>query len=166
MVFFSIAAMKTLPQDILTDLETLEILPILKLNPGALLSCNGDNDDFDSIEETLIVLQNPEKNALKFKIDPSILSNCQTLPPSTPEIHRKILQKAKLSEDFVDKLIAFHLGHFTLTLDDLMEFFVHSNQVFAHFAHHCPGFRELTPNDQSLILMSNSSLYFQLHMAR
>ena len=160
--------MKTLPQDILTDLETLEILPILKLNPGAVLSCN-DDDDHDSIEETLIVFQdgntNPEhQNNSRFKIDPSLLSNYQTLP--TPEIHQKILQKAKLSEDFVDKLIAFHLGHFTLTLDDLMEYFVHSNQVFAHFAHHCPGFRELTPNDQSLILMSNSTLYFQLHMAR
>jgi len=164
--------MKTLPQDILTDLETLEILPILKLNPGAVsLSCNGIDDieeNHDSIEETLIVFQdgntNPEhQNNSRFKIDPSLLSNYQTLP--TPEIHQKILQKAKLSEDFVDKLIAFHLGHFTLTLDDLMEYFVHSNQVFAHFAHHCPGFRELTPNDQSLILMSNSTLYFQLHMA-
>ena len=159
--------MKTLPQDILTDLETLEFLPILKLNPASLLlSCNEDHDDHDSIEETLIVFQdthqNPalEQNA-KFKIDPTLSSQTPT-----PEIHRKILQKAKLSEDFVDKLIAFHLGHFTLTLDDLMEYFVHSNQVFTHFAHHCPGFRELTPNDQSLILMSNSSLYFQLHMAR
>ena len=161
--------MKTLPQDILTDLETLEFLPILKLNPGLLLSCNDEHDDdHDSIEETLIVFQdthqNPlveQKNGGLFKIDPSLSSQTPT-----PEIHRKILQKAKLSEDFVDKLIAFHLGHFTLTLDDLMEYFVHSNQVFTHFAHHCPGFRELTPNDQSLILMSNSSLYFQLHMAR
>merc|ERR1719433_883845 len=125
-------------------------------------------ENHDSIEETLIVFQdgntNPEhQNNSRFKIEPNLLSNYQTLP--TPEIHQKILQKAKLSEDFVDKLIGFHLGHFTLTLDDFMEYFVHSNQVFAHFAHHCPGFRELTPNDQSLILMSNSTLYFQLHMA-
>jgi len=158
--------MKTLPQDILTDLETLEILPILKLNPGAVsLSCNGIDDmeeNHDSIEETLIVFQdgntNPEhQNNSRFKIDPSLLSNYQTLP--TPEIHQKILQKAKLSEDFVDKLIAFHLGHFTLTLDDLMEYFVHSNQVFAHFAHHCPGFRELTPKFDSVF----STTYGKLH---
>ena len=76
--------MKTLPQDILTDLETLEILPILKLNPGAVsLSCNGIDDieeNHDSIEETLIVFQdgntNPEhQNNSRFKIDPSLLSN-------------------------------------------------------------------------------------------
>ena len=82
--------MKTLPQDILTDLETLEILPILKLNPGAVsLSCNGIDDieeNHDSIEETLIVFQdgntNPEhqNNSSRIKIDPSLLSNYQTLP--------------------------------------------------------------------------------------
>lgn len=147
--------MKTLPEDILTELESVETLPILKLNPESL-------HNQDPIEETLVVFQN--SLAAKPIVDPTLLKELSQIP--THEIHKRIKKEAKISEDFVDKLVAFHVGHFTLTLDDLMDYLVHLDRVFAHFAHHCPGFHELNPNDQSLLLMSNTSLYFQLHMAR
>ena len=78
----------------------------------------------------------------------------------------QVYSASRVPELFVDKLVAFHFGHLSLTVDDLTSYFVHLDKTLAKFAYHVKEFRDLSENDRSALLMANAPQYFQLHMCR
>ena len=136
----------TVPEELLENFD--ESLPILILNPDGIYS-----EDLD----VLSISSNYQQMPKKIEVNSNV---------SLHDIHKFVYEKSTVPENFVDKLIAFHLGHLCLRTSDLTEYFLHLDQTFAAFAHNVPAFRDLTPNDQNTLLLNNSPLYFQLHLAK
>ena len=82
------------------------------------------------------------------------------------EIHGLIASRIEVSQDFVDKLIALHLGHISLTVEDLTEYFFHLDRIFHTFAHHSQDYLSLSKNDQAALLIANAPLYYHLYLTR
>ena len=85
---------------------------------------------------------------------------------SLDSIHKLVSEKCHVSQDFVDKVIAFHLGHLTLTVEDLTGYFGFLDKTLYLFAHHCRDFNDLTAGDQHALLLDNAPIYFHLHLSR
>ena len=97
---------------------------------------------------------------------------CQILDDETiqtkslPEIHRLVVQQSKVPQNFVDKLVALHMGHLSLSVEDLSEYFFHLDRIFNTFAHHSLDFQTLTKNDQAALLIANAPMYYHLYLTR
>ena len=85
---------------------------------------------------------------------------------SLDQIHRLVSDKCHVSQDFVDKVIAFHLGHLILTVEDITGYFSFLDKNLHLFAHYCKDFTDLTAGDQHALLLDNAPIYFQLHLTR
>lgn len=139
------------PEDLLVvDMEAN--LPILSLNPE-VHSYN------EPIEESLFVSSMSSDQ-------PRHIEHQMEAGTAPQYIHKRVYAKSQVPQAFVDKLIAFHLGHLSLSVSDLTDYFLHLDRTFSEFAYNVPAFRQLSPNDQSTLLLNNSPLYFQLHLAR
>ena len=97
---------------------------------------------------------------------------CQILDDETiqtkslPEIHKLVVKQSKVPQNFVDKLVSLHMGHLSLSVEDLSEYFFHLDRIFNTFAHHSLDFRTLTKNDQAALLIANAPMYYHLYLTR
>ncbi len=136
-----------------------------ELPPLPVLGVSADIDDL-SCEDSIVILDaNPLSTmGLGAEVTEADLAAVGSL--NWAQIHKKVYSEARVPELFVDKLVAFHCGHLSLTVDDLTSYFMHLDKTFSKFAYHLKEFRDLSENDRSALLLANAPLYFQLHMCR
>ena len=145
-IFLGLVGSWAVPEELLKDVD--ESLPILILSPE-----NMENLDLLSIVDNHASIPNKRSHEMNHN-------------EPLHSIHKKVYELAKAPENFVDKVVAFHLGHMSLSTSDLTDYFLHLDQTFAEFAYSVPAFRDLTVNDQRTLLLNNSPLYFQFHLAK
>ena len=112
------------------------------------------------IEESLEIGEIDELPDLK--LEDTLLQRRHSLE----QIHRLVSDRCHVSQDFVDKVIAFHLGHLILTVEDITSYFSFLDKSLHLFAHYCKDFTDLTAGDQHALLLDNAPIYFQLHLIR
>ena len=149
--FFSLTVKPELPLDLVADLDTL---PILTTAP------NIRSYDQESLEDSLIVREQSQTKTCQILDDETIRTK------SLPEIHKLILNQSKVPQIFVDKLVSLHMGHLSLSVEDLSEYFFHLDRIFNTFAHHSQDFLTLSKNDQAALLIANAPLYYHLYLTR
>ena len=147
--FFSLTVKPELPLDLVADLDTL---PILTTAP------NIRSYDQESLEDSLIVREQSQTKTCQILDDETIRTK------SLPEIHKLILNQSKVPQIFVDKLVSLHMGHLSLSVEDLSEYFFHLDRIFNTFAHHSQDFLTLSKNDQAALLIANAPLYYHLYL--
>lgn len=132
----------------------VDTLPILTTAP------NIHSYNQAPIEDSLILRQASES-------DSTPLLDAETIERQPLNIiHQLIAQQSKVSADFVDKLVAFHLGHLSLSVEDVTEYFFQLDRRFHDFARHSLDYLTLTKNDQAALLIANAPLYYHLHLTR
>jgi len=140
-----------LPLDLVADIDTL---PILTTAP------NIRSYDQESLEDSLIVRDKSQTETCQILDDETIRTK------SLPDIHKLITNQSKVPQIFVDKLVSLHMGHLSLSVEDLSEYFFHLDRVFNTFAHHSQDFQTLTKSDQAALLIANAPLYYHLYLTR
>ena len=140
-----------LPLDLITDLENL---PILATAP------NIHSYNQAPIEDSLVIRES-RGNQRRQILDTETI---QSEP--LHEIHKLIQNRASVSQNFVDKLVALHMGHITMAVEDLTDYFFHLDQVFHDFAHHSQDYLTLSKNDRMALLIANAPLYYHLYLTR
>ena len=140
-----------LPLDLVADIDTL---PILTTAP------NIRSYDQESLEDSLIVREQSQTETCQILDDETIQTK------SLPEIHKLIANQSTVPQNFVDKLVSLHMGHLSLSVEDLSEYFFHLDRIFNTFAHHSVDFRTLTKNDQAALLIANAPMYYHLYLTR
>lgn len=140
-------------------------LPVLAVS-SASPCCSGAASE-DSCEDSIVIVDpTPQQELRQFPpVGPAEAEAVAHMSPA--EIHAWVCAQMPVPETFVDKLVAFHLGQLTLTVDDLTSYYLYLDARFARFAHHLPAFRAIaSDNDRATLITANSPLYFQLHMSR
>merc|ERR1739838_1014860 len=140
-----------LPLDLVADMDTLPILTT---------ASHIRSYDQESLEDSLIVREQSQTKTCQILDDETIRTK------SLPEIHKLILNQSKVPQIFVDKLVSLHMGHLSLSVEDLSEYFFHLDRIFNTFAHHSQDFLTLSKNDQAALLIANAPLYYHLYLTR
>ena len=140
-----------LPLDLVADMDTLPILTT---------ASHIRSYDQESLEDSLIVREQSQTETCQILDDVTIQTK------SLPEIHKLIVDQSKVPQNFVDKLVSLHMGHLSLSAEDLSEYFFHLDRIFNTFAHHVLDFRTLTKNDQAALLIANAPMYYHLYLTR
>ena len=146
-----ISDLPELPLELVANLDTLPILTT---------SSNVQSYNQIPIEESLIIRDEPSTKICY------LLDKDRVADQPLHQIHQLISEKAKVPQDFVDKLVAFHLGHLSLSVDDITQYFLHLDSILYSFAQHCPDFTALSKNDQNALLLANAPLYYHLYLTR
>ena len=90
----------------------------------------------------------------------------QDLPNISPAgVHQRLTSVESIPEEFASKLVSLHFGHSYMEVNDLTSLLLHLERRFYTFAKSLPEFQALSFQDQQSLLMANSSMYVQLHLA-
>ena len=143
--------MSDLPLDLVADLDTLPILAT---------ASNVTSYNQIPIEQSLVIRE------IESNQNPRILTDDEVRNLSLDEIHRKIADHFEVPTIFVDKLVAFHMGHFSLSTEDISQYFLYLDKIFQSFADHSSDFQSLSKNDQDALKMANAPLYYHLYLTR
>lgn len=112
-------------------------------------------------EKSLVRPQGMEDKALKV-----VDSNRRLVSPNVGEIHERVCREIPMPQSLVDKIVAFHCGQLTLTVENLIQLNLFLETRFRRFAENIPEFMTLGEDDRNTLLLANSPYYFQLYMAR
>jgi hypothetical protein len=88
--------------------------------------------------------------------------NRQLSAQNVADIHERICRELPVPAAFVEKLVAFHLGQLTLTVDNLTQFFLFLESRFRRFANSLHAFQNLGDEDREILLTANAPYYFQV----
>ena len=88
--------------------------------------------------------------------------NRQLSAQNVADIHERICREMPVPPVFVEKLVAFHFGQLTLTVENLIQFFLFLESRFRRFAHSLHAFQNLGEEDREILLTANAPYYFQV----
>lgn len=88
--------------------------------------------------------------------------NRQPTTQNVGDVHERICRENPVPEALVDKIVAFHFGQLTLTIDNLTQFYLFLEARFRKFAHALNVFQSLGTEDRDILLTNNAPYYFQV----
>ena len=88
--------------------------------------------------------------------------NRQMSTQNVGDLHERVCRENPMPAALVDKMVAFHFGQLTLTMENLTQYYLYLESRFRKFAHSVHAFQSLGAEDQDILLTSNAPFYFQV----
>ena len=106
---------------------------------------------------TVAAAPNMDEKALKV-----VDLNRQLSMQNIGDIHDRVCRETPVPSAFVEKLVAFHFGQLTLTVQNLTQFYLFLENRFRKFANQLDAFKNLGEEDREILLTTNAPFYFQV----
>ena len=88
--------------------------------------------------------------------------NRQMSTQNVGDIHERVCREMPVPSAFVEKLVAFHFGQLTLTVENLTQYYLFLETRFRKFANQLHAFQNLGEEDREILLTTNAPFYFQV----
>jgi hypothetical protein len=88
--------------------------------------------------------------------------NRQMSTQNVGDVHERICREMPMPSSLVEKIVAFHFGQLSLTVENLTQYYLFLETRFRKFAHALHAFQNLGEEDQEILLTTNAPFYFQV----
>ena len=88
--------------------------------------------------------------------------NRQMSTQNVGDLHERVCRETPMPSALVDKMVAFHFGQLTLTMENLTQYYLFLESRFRKFAQSVHAFQSLGAEDQDILLTTNAPFYFQV----
>lgn len=88
--------------------------------------------------------------------------NRQMWTQNLGDIHERVCRETPFPESLVNKIVTFHLGQMTMSMEALTQFYLFLESRFRRFAHALNAFQSLGAEDREILMTNNAPYYFQV----